>query len=81
MQNNTGAGCDCLADELLFPREAADFLKVSDRTLQTWRRRKVGPPYFKAAGGSVRYPRSGLADFVRRSTYPGKPVFSDDPDE
>lgn len=81
MHDNTGSGCNCLSDELLYPREVADYLKVSDRTLQTWRRRGAGPPYFKAAGGSVRYPRSGLAEFVRRRTRSGKPVFRDDPGE
>jgi hypothetical protein len=42
--------------------QAAEFLGLSVRTLQTWRVRGGGPPYCKI-GRSVRYQRADLAVF------------------
>jgi hypothetical protein len=42
--------------------QAAEFLGLSVRTLQTWRVRGGGPPYCKI-GRSVRYQRADLAAF------------------
>ena len=33
--------------ENLTPREAADYLRVSERTLIRWRNARTGPPYTK----------------------------------
>lgn len=50
--------------------EAADFLRVSERTLIRWRVRRVGPPWTKAGHG-VRYRRADLdAWLVRRTVDP-----------
>lgn len=46
-------------DALMTEVEAADFLKLSERTLQDWRSKKRGPPFVKA-GRAVRYRRRDL---------------------
>lgn len=46
-------------DALMSEVEAADFLKMSARTLQDWRSKKRGPPFVKA-GRAVRYRRRDL---------------------
>jgi predicted DNA-binding transcriptional regulator AlpA len=46
-------------DALMTEVEAADFLKMSERTLQDWRSQKRGPPFVKA-GRAVRYRRRDL---------------------
>jgi excisionase family DNA binding protein len=52
-------------------KQAADYLGVSERTLEKWRLDGVGPRYTKVGRG-VRYPEAGLVEFVeaglRRST-------------
>jgi hypothetical protein len=45
-------------------RQAAKFLKVEPKTLQSWRFRGRGPPYCKF-GKAVRYPVIGLENFAR----------------
>lgn len=44
-------------------REAAALLKISARTLQAWRCRGGGPPYYKI-GRSVRYDLSQLPEWA-----------------
>ncbi len=44
----------------LTPDETADYLSVSPRTLENWRRAGDGPPHFKA-GHLVRYAVADLA--------------------
>jgi predicted DNA-binding transcriptional regulator AlpA len=56
-----------VADEILNEREAAEFLKVSCRTLQAWRCARVGP-LFVRVGRSVRYRRSDLFDWIETNT-------------
>ena len=48
---------------LMCTKQAADYLKVSYRTLQNWRSAKVGPPYNRI-GGLIRYRQSDLDEFV-----------------
>lgn len=60
--------------ELLRVREVADMLKVADRTLQTWRRRGMGPPYINATGGSVRYRRADVESWIERSVRSGRMI-------
>lgn len=50
-------------DALICEVRAADFLAVSPRTLQAWRRQKVGPAYC-AAGRAIRYRRRDLIAWV-----------------
>ena len=53
--------------ELLTPYEVSDVLKVHVKTLQTWRRRGQGPAWI-AVGRHIRYPRTGLADYLEDNT-------------
>jgi len=36
--------------------EVAVILQVSPRTVEGWRRRKIGPPYYIVADSLIRYP-------------------------
>ena len=58
-----------LRDRLLDEQEAANLLHISPRTLQRWRWAKVGPLYLKI-GSRVRYTRSALEAYVRKSERP-----------
>lgn len=50
-------------DELLTPEEAADFLRMSAKTLAKWRCIRRGPNYVKI-GRRVAYRPSDLASFA-----------------
>ncbi len=47
--------------------ELASRWKISVRTLQDWRRRKIGPRFVKLQGWAVRSPLQALIDFEERS--------------
>ena len=52
---------------LLRERDAADYLGVTDSTLQKWRYLGLGPRYIKIGGNhgrAVRYRLSDLTDYV-----------------
>jgi hypothetical protein len=55
------------ADALLTEAEAADFLRLSARTLQAWRIRIVGPA-FVHVGRAVRYRRRDLIGWIELNT-------------
>ena len=46
---------DFMAERLFTPKEAADFLGVSERTLQIWRMEGRGSRFIKVASNKVRY--------------------------
>lgn len=50
--------------QLLTPKQAAEFLRISSRTLETMRRKGTGP-YYTKLGGLVRYPMSELEEWVQ----------------
>ncbi|MSS84984.1 helix-turn-helix domain-containing protein [Actinomycetaceae bacterium WB03_NA08] len=50
----------------LTPQECADHMKVSLRTLQDWRSRKVGPPFHKV-GKTVRYHIEEVDEWLLKS--------------
>jgi excisionase family DNA binding protein len=52
--------------ELLTPKEAAAFLKVSVITLAKWRGRKSGPAYTRT-GRTIKYSREALEDYLRKN--------------
>jgi hypothetical protein len=56
-----------LDEVYMTPAEVVAILRVSPATLNTWRHRKVGPPWVQLAG-SARYPRSGLELWLRGRT-------------
>lgn len=45
-------------------KDAALFIGVSQKTLQTWRSRRMGPPYIRIARKCIRYRRADLEEFV-----------------
>jgi hypothetical protein len=51
--------------EFMTTAEVADFIKVSQRTLQDWRRRKTGPKYFKPSERCVRYRMEDILDYFK----------------
>lgn len=52
-------------EELLKEDEAAKFLKLSPATMQSWRARKVGPPFIALSRKAVRYRLTELLEFVK----------------
>ena len=50
---------------LMSEKEAADFFTASVKTLQAWRFRKTGPPYYKI-GGFVRYKKEDLIKYAEQ---------------
>jgi Helix-turn-helix domain len=54
-------------DELLTEVQAADFLRLSVRTLQAWRARKFGPAFVRA-GRAIRYRRRDLIAWIEANT-------------
>lgn len=64
MQMNTAIQAN--AGTLLTEAQAADFLNVSVRTLQSWRVKGGGPLYGKI-GRSVRYRQSDLNTYVEEN--------------
>lgn len=53
--------------ELLTTAEAAEFLDLSPSTLTMWRRRSVGPRYFKFSSRSYRYRRADLESWISQA--------------
>lgn len=51
-------------NDVLNPKEAAEYLGVSVRLLQEWRARGVGPAFSKFGSRFVRYQRRDLDDWL-----------------
>ncbi|KUJ64244.1 MULTISPECIES: helix-turn-helix domain-containing protein [Streptomyces] len=54
-------------EEHLSPREAAQLIRVTPKTLSNWRALNIGPRYTKLSpgrGGRIRYSRSAIAEFL-----------------
>jgi hypothetical protein len=60
-------------ETLLYPKEAAKFLRVDENTLAKWRQKGNGPAYVKISSRAIRYELSELERFKeelkRRSTW------------
>jgi predicted DNA-binding transcriptional regulator AlpA len=56
-------------DALLTEVEAADLLRMSERTLQAWRGQGRGPAFVRA-GRAIRYRRSDLAIWIEAHVVP-----------
>ncbi len=52
--------------ELLTPKEAAAFLKVSIHTLAKWRQLKTGPAYTRT-GNRIKYSRKALETYLKKN--------------
>ncbi|MCB2215451.1 MAG: helix-turn-helix domain-containing protein [Desulfobulbaceae bacterium] len=51
-------------------KETAQRLSIRESTLRAWRCRRKGPRFAKLHG-AVRYPESGLREFLEKSMVPG----------
>jgi hypothetical protein len=51
--------------ELMTPREAANYLSITNETLLRWRKDCVGPKYSQPNSRIVRYLRDDLVEFVK----------------
>lgn len=47
-------------DKTLDPAETATFLNIQPRTLESWRARRIGPPWIRYSKTCVRYRVSDL---------------------
>jgi hypothetical protein len=54
-------------EKMCTTEEAAQFLNLSADTLKKWRRENRGPEYVRYESTVVRYPRSKLNEYVRKS--------------
>lgn len=54
-------------DPLMTEIQAADVLNLSVRTLQTWRSKRVGPPFIPV-GRSIRYRYADLVTWITEQT-------------
>lgn len=57
----------------LTPRQLADILKVSVKTLERLRKRGGGPPFIKFGGGQIRYPVVGLDAWLKDHEHGSSP--------
>lgn len=51
-------------EDLLTPREVADLLGVSVKTVETWRKAKTGPPWFQMSERVIRYQRGEVTTWL-----------------
>lgn len=57
-----------LPNRPLDTREVAAFFGVSMRTVEGWRRRKVGPRFTRTGGRQVRYLPAAIAEFLEEQS-------------
>jgi len=51
-------------NDLLTPEQVAEILGVKPTTVQTWRARRVGPPYIRVGHRTVRYSAAALQEWL-----------------
>ena len=61
----TAAGI-IIDDRPMTTDEVAEFLGVSPRTIERWRRLRIGPPFHKLSAPAIRYSSSALRDWRDR---------------
>ncbi len=52
------------ASPVMDEKVAAAFIGVSQKTLQTWRSRRIGPPYVRLARKCILYRKADLEEFI-----------------
>ena len=57
-----------MSSNLLTPKEAAEYLKVSEKTLEGWRCAEVGPKFYRMGRRTVRYFKSDIEAWLRAET-------------
>ena len=56
-------------EEFLRTSEAAEFIKVSPRTLESWRAKEEEPRFVRVGKRLVRYRKSDLQDWLARQSH------------
>jgi hypothetical protein len=59
--------------QLMTTAEAATYLSLSPRTLETWRVKQIGPPVTRLSSRAVRYSADALEAWVEESSKAGQP--------
>jgi excisionase family DNA binding protein len=57
--------------DLMTPKEAGEYLKISVNTLAAWRSKKRGPQFIKT-GRTVKYSRADLDSYLKKNTVSSK---------
>lgn len=55
-------------DEYLSRAQVCEILGVKMKTLRDWQREKSGPPFVLLTPRTIRYPKTGLDEFLTRQT-------------
>jgi excisionase family DNA binding protein len=53
--------------ELLNPKEASKYLKISTNTLATWRHKKKGPKFIRT-GRTIKYAKEDINAYLKKNT-------------
>lgn len=53
-------------DALLLPAEVAARLRVSEKALEHWRRRGLGPRFLRLGARAVRYRKEDVDDYIQQ---------------
>ena len=73
--DSTTRPSEIIVDRLLSPRELAALVGVGTHTLETWRHRKVGPPFLKISHSCARYRLSDVEKWLAsRQVRPAAPA-------
>jgi hypothetical protein len=59
---------------MLTPAQAAAILHVEPRTLEGWRRQRIGPRYFQYSGRCVRYRPEDLREWLDGHAIDTRPI-------
>lgn len=66
-----------MPNELLTPRQLADAIKVTPRTLASWRNANIGPPFVRMNGHGIRYATKDVSAWLLAT--PTMPPVEPDP--
>lgn len=71
-----------VADAMLTPSEVCERLRVSPRTLQSWRNRGGGPDFVRISATVVRYEEAAIERWLsaRRSSVEAQPATATEPE-
>jgi hypothetical protein len=59
--------------QLMTTAEAASYLSLSPRTLESWRLKQMGPPVTRLSAKAVRYNADALEAWVEETAKTGQP--------
>jgi excisionase family DNA binding protein len=58
-----------MKDKVMTTKQAAEYLAMSHKTLEDWRRKGEGPRFIKVGSRSVRYRQSELDAWITEATF------------